>query len=175
MIHEETINSHFSFLIVPDASIGDVGNYHVTVSNDTLSALGEPALMSQSATFGLATDDDFDRLADEWELLHGLNPGDPSDAQSDLDHDGYSALEEARAGTDPNDAQSYLRIAELAVEDGVTIKFDAAAGRSYTVEFSDTGLTWQTLVRLPVQRESTRLEVTDANGVPARLYRLAIP
>jgi len=49
------------------------------------------------------TDDkDFDGMPDSWEIDHGLNPDDSSDANEDPDHDGLTNLEEYVGGTDPN-------------------------------------------------------------------------
>jgi len=33
-------------------------------------------------------------MPDSWEKANGLNPGDPSDGNGDLDNDGYTNLEE---------------------------------------------------------------------------------
>ncbi len=52
------------------------------------------------------TDGDDDGMLDSWELDNGLNPDDASDADSDLDNDGLSNLEEFTATTDPNDDDS---------------------------------------------------------------------
>ena len=46
-------------------------------------------------------DSDQDGMPDAWEIQFGLNPNDPSDASSDFDNDGVSALEEFIAGTIP--------------------------------------------------------------------------
>lgn len=46
-------------------------------------------------------DSDSDGMPDEWETQYGLNPNDPSDATSDQDNDGVSALDEFLAGTIP--------------------------------------------------------------------------
>jgi len=47
-------------------------------------------------------DDDNDGMPDWWELLHGLDPFDPSDADDDPDMDGLTNLKEFQDGTDPN-------------------------------------------------------------------------
>ena len=39
-------------------------------------------------------DSDMDGMSDEWEILHGLDPNDPSDANLDRDGDGYTNIEE---------------------------------------------------------------------------------
>ncbi|HET9597438.1 MAG TPA: PKD domain-containing protein, partial [Anaeromyxobacteraceae bacterium] len=51
-------------------------------------------------------DSDCDGMPDDWELAHGLNPNDPSDASQDPDGDGLTNLEEYRRGTDPHRADT---------------------------------------------------------------------
>jgi len=46
-------------------------------------------------------DQDQDGMPDEWEIKHGLDPRDPSDAKHDLDRNGFTNLEEYLNGTDP--------------------------------------------------------------------------
>ena len=46
-------------------------------------------------------DNDRDGMPDEWEILHGFNPDEPSDGPADADADGYSNVEEYLNGTDP--------------------------------------------------------------------------
>ncbi|MDY6798435.1 MAG: PA14 domain-containing protein [Pseudomonadota bacterium] len=47
-------------------------------------------------------DKDGDNLYDNWEVVYGLDPGDPSDALSDTDNDLLSATEEFWARSDPS-------------------------------------------------------------------------
>jgi len=47
-------------------------------------------------------DSDNDGMPDAWESRYGLDPNDPSDATSDQDNDGVSALDEFLAGTIPS-------------------------------------------------------------------------
>jgi len=52
--------------------------------------------------FASAVDLDGDGLPDSWELAHGLNPNDPTDAALDPDNDGLNNLNEYRYGTNLN-------------------------------------------------------------------------
>ena len=48
-------------------------------------------------------------MADAWEILNGFDPNDPSDGPQDADGDGFTNLEEFKAGSDPNDPGSIPR------------------------------------------------------------------
>ena len=52
-------------------------------------------------------DIDEDGIKDWWETKHGLNTSDKSDAQNDLDGDGFNNLEEFLAGTEPADPKDF--------------------------------------------------------------------
>ncbi|TVZ39812.1 FG-GAP repeat protein [Alteromonadaceae bacterium 2753L.S.0a.02] len=62
------------------------------------SQLGRVALVS------LYGDNDNDLMPHAWELNYGLDPFDPSDADGDLDGDGFTNVEEYLNGTPPNEA-----------------------------------------------------------------------
>lgn len=52
-------------------------------------------------------DGDQDGMPDAWEKAHRLNPADAGDGRGDLDHDGYTNLEEYLNGTDPAESVDY--------------------------------------------------------------------
>ena len=64
---------------------------------------GWPELKSSPAP----TDSDHDGIPDEWETAHGLNPNDPSDANKDMNGDGYTNLEKYLNGIDPSKKIDY--------------------------------------------------------------------
>ncbi|AHF90589.1 beta-glucosidase [Opitutaceae bacterium TAV5] len=66
-------------------------------------------------------DTDGDGMPDGWEVIHGLNPLDPKDAQLDTDGDGFYNLVEYRFGLDPQVADGALPgYAHLAQWNGIT-------------------------------------------------------
>jgi len=66
----------------------------------------------------LDLDTDGDRLPDGYESSHGLNPRDPRDAALDVDGDGWTALDEYPAGTDPRSKTSRFRIERISAVEG---------------------------------------------------------
>lgn len=56
-------------------------------------------------------DSDLDDMPDEWELKYGLNPN-ADDAGQDADADGFTNLDEYKAGSNPRDADAHPSYAE---------------------------------------------------------------
>jgi hypothetical protein len=124
-------------------------------------------------------DRDADRMEDAWESAHGLDPGSAADALLDLDGDGHSNLAEYLSGTDPNDPASRLRIESImGLAEEALLRFQAVAGRSYTVQYADTlegG--WRKLMDVEPQGETVDLELSDPGQAArtSRYYRLVTP
>ena len=66
----------------------------IDTQSDDKSALGCPNFpWPEYKTYDMPLDSDHDGIPDDWEKAHGLNPNDPSDANKDLNGDGYTNLE----------------------------------------------------------------------------------
>ncbi|HEY2953348.1 MAG TPA: hypothetical protein VGK40_12235, partial [Verrucomicrobiae bacterium] len=124
-------------------------------------------------------DTDCDGLPDLWESANGLNPLLAGDADEDADHDGVSNRDEYLAGTDPQNAQSFLKIdARNAAAGFVTLGFEAVAGKSYSVLYRDAAGAgpWFGLKDISAPATTRRVEIIDAtSGGGARIYRLVTP
>ena len=117
-----------------------------TVSNATLYLAGPVAgtdLYGDAFTLQVAEsnahDSDFDGLWDTWETSYfgGANAGN-SGRNDDYDQDGSSNLEEFRAGTDPADATSSLRITAFEkLANSVRIDWRSEPERSYRILQAD--------------------------------------
>jgi hypothetical protein len=90
-----------------------------------------------------------------------MNPNDPSDALQDSDGDGQSNRAEYLAGTNPQQADSHfsMSVVPTAVEGQYAVRFNAVAGRTYSVLYknnlSDT--TWAKLLDVPAQAATASL------------------
>ncbi len=127
---------------------------------------------------GSGNDSDADGMPDDWEVANGFNPNDPADAGLDADADGLSNRDEYLAGTNPRNAASGLRLAASGTMPTVSLRFEAVAGRTYTVLYSDTlPGAWQRLQDVPAQPASGAVTVTDGSIAvrPQRFYRLVSP
>lgn len=91
------------------------------------------------------TDSDSDGIDDAWERSHFPDLT-TATAASDTDKDGVSDLAEYRAGTEPDDATDYLKVASTTFSGGntqATVTFTSDPSRLYRIETCDDLVSWQ--------------------------------
>lgn len=115
-----------------------------------------------------------------WRLEHfssSENTGDSADA-ADPDGDGWSNLQEFRAGTEPKDRSSLLKFNQVTEVGGDTqLSFPTVAGKVYRIERSESldSASW-VVVQDAIQGTGAVVSCTDANGaaLPKRFYRIVV-
>ena len=126
---------------------------------------------------GSEVDSEPDGMADEFELFYGVNnPG------ADNDGDGLTNLQEFKAGTNPLDATSGLRITTVArnTNDFVVTFNTAVAGKSYRLERKDalTDALWGSISGVAdLNATSTgSAQITDTGGATTttRFYHVRV-
>jgi len=98
-------------LLTPEAASGEtgppvvVGEFFIAVKTDKgvqfVSADKFKLFVEGGKKLGPKYDGDSDGMPDQWELVYGFDPKDPSDAQEDSDGDGLTNLEEYLALSNP--------------------------------------------------------------------------
>ncbi|HAM70163.1 MAG TPA: hypothetical protein DCM86_00780, partial [Verrucomicrobiales bacterium] len=163
-------------LRITNVALTNATNYSVSIGN---LATGSNPTLSLKVPLVVMEDKDGDRMGDAWELDHGLNPADPSDASRDDDGDGQTNLQEFLAGTDPHDKTSFLRISSIAsTTNGMEVGFLANSNRAYSLQFKEhaAAQTWLA-AGAPVGVTNDRPTVAIDRLPPSttRVYRLATP
>ncbi len=102
------------------------------------------------------TDSDKDGMPDEWERTYGLNLRKASDADEDKDKDGYTNLEEFKAGTDPTnpnsnpgDIEFLLRRYTLKGISRETVSLIFMGYTQWKPEYLDLQINWQNMSFFP--------------------------
>ena len=111
------------------------------------------------------------------EDANGLNKNDPSDANLDTDLDTVSNRNEYRAGTNPRDINSFLKVDQFTVTNSATLRFFAQSNTTYSVQYTDAlpGTPWKKLADV-LARATARIEtVIDSSSNTNRFYRLVTP
>ena len=133
-----------------------------------------------SFAVNLWLDTDGDGMPEGWETANGLNPNGSSDSSKDDDGDGVSNLAEYRAGTNPQDAMSYLRIQSLVINNAneVQVTWGSASNRLYSIQRASvlTGGTSFTNIAeniFPTPQENVFIDTTATNAKEF-FYRLKV-
>jgi hypothetical protein len=112
----------------------------------SLRAATSQGLSATSNSFDVVApppDSDGDGMPNAWETSNGLSTS-VNDAAADKDTDGQSNLAEYRAGTNPGDSRSALKIlsAAAALDGRISIAWAAVPGRAYRVMRSASLTNW---------------------------------
>ncbi|HEV7866351.1 MAG TPA: lamin tail domain-containing protein, partial [Chthoniobacteraceae bacterium] len=124
-------------------------------------------------------DNDGDGVPNTWEEANGMNQFSATDALIDGDGDGQHNLAEYIAGSDPRDANDSFKvdIAPAADGTGFSLRFTAAANRTYSILYKDalTDPQWQKLTDIVAQPTAYLVERTDTTARSQRFYRIVTP
>jgi hypothetical protein len=172
-----SVTDHTCTLVLSNVPSNQAGSYNVSVSN--VAGLVE----SISALLTVLADTDGDRIPDEWEIAYGLRPDDPTDATADSDQDGLTNLDEYRAGTNPTDALSLLKIDMVQLVgpglDRLVLRFSTVANKTYSIQHATSlGVgSWTNLVNLEAEASDRVVAITNPIPTGSSLghFRLVIP
>ncbi len=153
-----------------------IGTYAITVTG---ASSDNYDITFADSTLTILTDDtDGDGIPDAYEVAHGMNANNPADAAADFDGDRFNNLQEYRAGTDPSDSSSALRITSVQVSgQDALISVLTATGRLYQLERTlqfPTG-PWNP-VGQPAQGDGSTMTITDPSALTLSnaIYRISV-
>ena len=149
------------------------GTYVVVITNVAGSVTSQIATLTVNNT-----DTDGDGMPDAWETLYGLNASNPNDAVLDNDGDGMTNVQEYRAGTNPIDALSVLKLT-VSSRNPLRLQFIAQSNLSYSVQFNSniSVNSWLALSNIGAQPLIRTVIVADPSPPTntTRFYRAVTP
>ncbi|MGI9086369.1 MAG: hypothetical protein ACR2HH_01290 [Chthoniobacterales bacterium] len=121
---------------------------------------------------------DSDGLPDQWMLAHfgHVTPLTGEHANEDKDGDGFTNLQEFRAGTNPNSVTGRFQFTAIARSgNDRVLAFASVAGKTYRIDYKDDLLaaTW-ILLEDQVSAIGSSTQITDSGAGPRRFYRTVI-
>ncbi len=150
--------------------------YLVTVT--ATNAAGSTSEFSNTATVSPAVSTVGDGIPDAWKSLYGFSLSDPAVAGRDVDGTGMTNLQKFKAGLNPLDAHSFLRVTSVARSgNDFSITFPSVSGIVYRVEHRvDLGSSAWTLVADQILGTGSPIVVTDPQAalLPQVFYRVAV-
>ena len=126
---------------------------------------------------GSEKDTDQDGMPDSWEISQGFDLKDADDALFDADADRLTNLQEYMAGTDPNNAESGLKLKLMRLPNNMLrVSFEGVQGRSYSLQSTITlDHEWQSLSNF-YPKTNEKVERTLSPRVSTeRFFRLVTP
>lgn len=165
-------------LFITNVQPHHAGIYTLAVTNPAVTNQGYAAPLIATFDALLSTpepDSDDDGMPDWFEERYNLING--NDAAQDVDGDTMTNLEEYRAGTDPRDALSYLRIDIGRDGGGMLLEFMAVSNKSYSLLYRDSieSNRWFRLQDFGLTSTNRVEQVRDSTGAARRYYRLTTP
>jgi len=138
---------------------------------------GGVALINNNNFFTIVADTDRDGIPNTVETGLGLNPLLGADGGGDLDGDGMTNGDEYRAGTDPANPASYLRVDLTTVPGQATVRFGAVSNKTYTVQFAGRlpAPFWTGLADVPALSSNRVESFVDPTWTTNRVYRVVTP
>lgn len=136
------------------------------------------AIPNPSPSVSGSGDTDNDGMPDSWEQLYGFNILDATDANGDADLDGMTNLQEYRAGTNPLNPQSALRIRiSLTPANAARVEFDAVSNLNYTMDYRNSLSTgaWLNLANVPAAPSNRTVVLTNTVPPGTRFFRVTKP
>jgi len=124
----------------------------------------------------ITLDHDNDGMPTDWERRYGLDSADASDAQKDLDGDGYANLQEFVAGTDPSDPGSPEAVERLRLDRITEVPFairfnsrvrNADGGYKFGLNYRLKGQTQTDFVEIGQTIAGYKVEKYEEKVVPA--------